>query len=216
MKILAIGDIHGEKKYFDAAADLIGSVDLVALCGDLAKGGDWKSAEDVLSCIERHTDRIVGVHGNWDGSEVCTILERRGYSIHGRGKIIDGVGFFGVGGSTQTPMNTASEYTEEEFSEFLEEGYREMSGAALSVLITHTPPHRVRDRTFIGIRGGSRSVRSFIENNKVDLCLAGHIHEAYGVEQFNQCIVANSGSFKKGRYSLIETGSAITVNQGRF
>ncbi len=216
MKILAIGDIHGEKKYFDAAADLIGSVDLVVLCGDLARGGDGKSAEDVLACIERHTDRIVGVHGNWDRSEVCALLERKGYSLHGRGTIIDGVGFFGVGGSTQTPMNTASEYTEEEFNVFLESGFRQVTGAAVSVLISHAPPHRVRDRTFLGIRGGSRAVRSFIENHNVDLCLAGHIHEAYGVEQFNRCIVANSGSFKKGRYSLIETGSAITVNQGKL
>jgi len=216
MKILAIGDIHGEEKYFDAAADLIGSVDLVALCGDLAKGGDRKSAEDILSCIERHTRKIIGVHGNWDRDEVCSLLESRGYSLHGKGKIIDGIGFFGVGGSSQTPMNTASEYSEEEFNEYLTAGYRQIAGAAISVLISHAPPHRVRDRTFIGIRGGSRTVRKFIEVNKVDLCLVGHIHEAYGVERFINCTVVNSGSFKKGRYSLIEIGNGITVEQGRF
>ncbi|HOT45938.1 MAG TPA: metallophosphoesterase family protein [Spirochaetota bacterium] len=216
MKILAIGDIHGEKKYFNAAADLIKSVDLVALCGDIARDGDWKSAEDVLSCIERYTDRIVGVHGNWDRSEVCAILERRGYSLHGRGTIIDGVGFFGVGGSTQTPMNTASEYSEEEFADFLSAGFKQIAGAAVSVLISHSPPHRVRDRTFIGIRGGSRAVRTFIENNGIGLCLAGHIHEAYGVEQLMGCQVANCGSFKKGRYSLVELTDSITVSQGRL
>ncbi len=216
MKILAIGDIHGEKKYFDAAADLIGSVDLVVLCGDLAKGGDWKSAEDVLSCVERQTTRIVGVHGNWDREEVRTLLERRGYSLHGRGRVIDGIGFFGVGGSTQTPMNTASEYTEEEFNDYLTAGFKQIRGAVASVLISHAPPHRVRDRTFLGIRGGSRAVRNFIEDNKIDLCLAGHIHEAYGIEQFNNCQVVNSGSFKKGRYSLIEIGSTISLDQGRL
>ncbi len=216
MKILALGDIHGEKKYFDAADDLIGSVDIVALCGDLAKGGDRKSAKDILSCIERTTTRIIGVHGNWDRLEVCSLLESRGYSLHARGRIIDGIGFFGVGGSTQTPMNTASEYTEEEFNGYLAEGFRQISGAAVSVLVSHAPPHHVRDRTFIGLRGGSRAVRDFIENNNVNLCLVGHIHEAYGVEQFNNCLVVNSGSFKKGRYSLIEIGSDITVNQGRL
>ncbi len=216
MRILAISDIHGEKKFFDAAADLIGSADLVALCGDIGKGGDRKSAEDVLSCIERYTTRIIGVHGNWDRDDVSSLLEDRGYNLHGRGRIIDGIGFFGVGGSSQTPMNTASEYTEDEFSEYLSAGYGQISNAASSVLISHAPPHRVRDRTFIGLRGGSRVVRKFIEDNKVDLCLAGHIHEAHGVERFNNCLVANSGSFKKGRYSLIEIGTAITVDQGKL
>ncbi|MBP7735009.1 MAG: metallophosphoesterase family protein [Spirochaetes bacterium] len=203
-------------KYFDDAADLIRSADLVVICGDLGKGGDWKSAEDVLSRIERYTGNIVGVHGNWDRREVCSLLEGRGYSLHGRGRIIGGIGFFGVGGSNQTPMNTASEYSEEEYNDLLTAGFRQIAGASASVLVSHAPPHRLRDRTFIGIRGGSRAIRAFIEQNRVDLCLAGHIHEAYGVERFNDCLVANSGSFKKGRYSLIDMGSPITVDQGRL
>lgn len=216
MKLFIIADIHGERRYIDAAADMISAADLVVICGDLGKGGDRKSAEEMLTGIERYTGNIVGVHGNWDMSDVCSLLEGRGYSLHGRGRIIGGIGFFGVGGSSQTPMNTASEYTEDEIGQFLAAGFRQIGGASAAVLVSHAPPHRVRDRTFLGIRGGSRAIRTFIEQNRVDLCLAGHIHEAYGVERFNDCLVANSGSFKKGRYSLIDMGSPITVDQGRL
>jgi uncharacterized protein len=216
MKIFVIGDLHGERKYIGAAAGLIGSADLVALCGDIAKSGDRASAETVLSEIEQHSKKIVAVHGNWDRDEVRILLESRGYSLHGRGRIINGVGFFGVGGSSQTPMNTASEYTEDEIRDFLSDGFSAVAGAGKKVLVTHAPPRHVRDRTFLGLRGGSKAVREFLDGTRIDLCLAGHIHEAYGSEMLNDCLVVNSGSFKKGRYSCIDLGDSFTVDQGKF
>lgn len=216
MKLFVIGDIHGEKKYFGAAAGMIGPADLVVVCGDLAKSGSRSSAEEVLSEIERHSRKIVAVHGNWDGDGVRSAIEARGYSLHGRGRIINGIGFFGVGGSSQTPMNTASEYSEDEIGEFLEQGYRAVAAAGTKVLVTHVPPRQVRDRTFLGLRGGSRAVRDFLERTEIDLCCVGHIHEAYGVERFNNCLVVNSGSFKKGRYSCIDIGDTVAVDQGKL
>lgn len=216
MKIFVIGDIHGEKKYIGAASEMIGSADLVVLCGDLARSGSRSSAEEVLSEIERYSRSIVVVHGNWDGDDVRSLLSARGYSVHGKGRIIDGVGFFGVGGSSQTPMNTASEYSEEEIAGFLDDGYRSVAAAGKKVLVTHAPPRQVRDRTFLGLHGGSRAVRDFLDGAAVDLCLAGHIHEAYGAERYHECLVVNSGSFKKGRYSSITLGDTVTVDQGKL
>lgn len=216
MKIFAISDIHGETGHFEAAAEMMRSADVVVISGDITKSRGEKSAEEILSCIERHAKKIVAVHGNWDGEETIHILEKKGYSVHGKGRIVDGIGFFGVGGSSQTPMNTVTEYTEEEISDYIMAGYRMVGGATGYVLVTHAPPRRVRDRTFIGLRGGSRSVREFLDNTRVDLCLAGHIHEAVGVESLNDCTVVNSGSFKKGRYSLVSMESPITVEQGKL
>jgi uncharacterized protein len=216
MKLFAISDIHGDAKFFGAAAGLIGTADCVVISGDIAKNGDRRSAEEVLSLVEEFSDNIVAVHGNWDRADVLALLDERGYSVHGRGIVREGVGFFGVGGSSQTPMNTASEYSEEEIAGFLEEGYRDIEGTALTVLVSHVPPRRVRDRTFLGLRGGSRAVREFLEQNRVDLCLTGHIHEAFGTENLAACTVINSGSFKKGRYSLVEIGTTVRVFQGKL
>jgi uncharacterized protein len=216
MKLFAISDIHGDAKYFAEAAGLIGTADLVVISGDIAKNGDRRSAEEVLSLVEQVSDNIVAVHGNWDRDDVLTLLDERGYSVHGKGVVREGVGFFGVGGSSQTPMNTASEYTEEEIDGYLEAGYRDIAGAVRTVLVSHVPPRRVRDRTFLGLRGGSRAVREFLEKNRVDLCLTGHIHEAFGSESLADCAVVNSGSFKKGRYSLVEIGTTVRVYQGKL
>ena len=216
MKIFAISDIHGEKKYFDAGAGLIQSADLVIVAGDLTNRGDRKSAGDILSRIEGYTDRIVAVHGNWDPDPVADLLRERGYSLHGRGRIIGGTGFFGVGGSNKTPMHMPSEYTDDELWKFLEAGYGEVRSAEKIVLISHAPPRKVRDKTFFGIHAGSSSISEFIQRNRVDLCITGHIHEAFGEEYLNGCIVVNSGSFRKGRYSTIDMGVSITVELGRL
>lgn len=216
MKIFAISDIHGETKHFDAAAGLMRAADMVVISGDIAKSGSLQSAKETLSMVEGITDAIMAVHGNWDRPEVLEYLDERGYNVHGRGIVRDGVGFFGVGGSSQTPMNTPSEYSEEEIAGFLEAGYREIAGAGRVVLVSHVPPRRVRDRTFLGLRAGSRAVREFLEKRPIDLCLTGHIHEAYGLESASGCMVVNSGSFKKGRYSIIEIGSTVRVKQGKL
>jgi Icc-related predicted phosphoesterase len=216
MKIFAISDIHGEKKYLNAAAELIGSSDLVVLAGDFSNIGNRKSAEELLSCIEQYNTNILAVHGNWDKKEVADLLEEKGYGIHGKGRIINGTGFFGVGGSNETPLNSASEYTEEAIMEFLETGYREIRDAESIVLISHTPPRKIRDKTFFGLSGGSASIANFVRRNHVDLCICGHIHEAAGIEYLDDCIVVNTGPIKKGKYSIIEIDDSVSVKLGKL
>ena len=161
-------------------------------------------------------DRIVAVHGNWDPGAVVDLLAERGYGLHARGRIIDETGFFGVGGSNHTTMNLPSEYSEDELRGFLEAGYAEVRSAKEIVLVSHAPPRDVRDKTYWGIHAGSASIAEFIRRNRVDLCITGHIHEAYGKESLNGCVVVNSGSFRKGRYSTIDIGASISVQLGRL
>ena len=53
------------------------------------------------------------------------------------------------------------------------------------VLVTHEPPHRVRDRCLRGTHVGSASLRSAVERMpaKPRLWLCGHIHEASGAAE---------------------------------
>jgi len=146
---------------------------------------------------------------------VKDFLEEKGYSLHGTGRILDGTGFFGAGGSSPTPMHTATEYTEEEIAQTLTAGYGQVKDAARVVLISHCPPRGVRDRSYLGFRGGSRSVRAFLEANPVSLCLCGHIHEAHGIERFHDTLVVNAGSFKKGRYATVDIAAEIAASPGR-
>jgi len=215
MKLFVISDIHGATTPIEKAALLIREADLVIIAGDITRSKTRAEAAEVIACLEQFTTRILAVHGNWDRLEVKDFLEEKNYSLHGRGLMLDGVGFFGVGGSSPTPLHTATEYTEQEIALILRTGYAQVQAAAQVVLISHTPPRGVRDRSFLGLRGGSKSVRSFLEEHPVSLCLCGHIHEAAGIEHFAKTIVANAGSFKKGRYLSVEIGSGIQVTPGR-
>lgn len=214
MKLFAMSDVHGDLRHFDAAATLMESADAVVLSGDLMRACSVRSAERVLARVEAHAKRIIAVPGNWDRDEVRLLLDERGYGVHGRGRIIDNIGFFGVGGSGHGPVRTGDGSVRRNIRDVLEEGYAQVEGAAHTILVTHAPPRGFVDRSFIGLRGGSRAVRDFIGFRRVDICLSGHIHEAFGVDRFNGCVVANSGSFKEGRYSLVEVRDAITVTQG--
>ena len=118
MKILAISDIHGEKRFFNSAAELMESVDIIAISGDITSNGKIEEAEEILSIIENYNNNILAVHGNWDKIEILDFFIEKGYNLHADGKIINNVGFFGAGGSSKTPMNTFTEYNDEEQSTF--------------------------------------------------------------------------------------------------
>ncbi len=216
MKIFAISDIHGATRSIEKAAHLIREADAVVISGDITHTKTRTEAKDVLACLEQYSKRILAVHGNWDREEVKDFLEEKGFSLHGRGRILDGTGFFGIGGSSPTPIPTATVYSEEEIARILQSGYEQVRQASRLVLISHAPPRSVRDRSFIGLRGGSHSVKSFLATHPVGLCLCGHIHEAHGIERFQNTLVVNTGSFKKGRYATIEIDATIAAAPGRL
>ena len=216
MKLFAISDIHGATKPIDNAATLIREADWVVIAGDITSARTRAEAADVIACLEQYSTRILAVHGNWDRLEVKDFLEEKGYSLHGKGRMLEGIGFFGLGGSSPTPIHTATEYTEKEIALTLQTGYEQVRQASQIVLISHVPPRGVRDRSFVfGLRGGSHSVKKFLETNPVTICLCGHIHEASGIERYQNTLVANSGSFKKGHYLTIEIGQDLVATPGR-
>ena len=162
MNIIAFSDIHGNIKAIDQISDQIRESDLVVISGDITRKGTKDEAAAVLKHIEQYNGNILAVHGNIDRSEVSELLEEKGYSIHNKCRTIRDIDFFGVGGSSPTPMNTPTEYSEEEIMKYLENGYRNINSGNLTILVTHAPPRGKRDRTFLGLRGGSKSIKEFL------------------------------------------------------
>ncbi len=211
MILFAISDLHGTAKKLEMVGNAVSSADIVVLAGDLTKTHSAEEAATQLDIISSYNPNIIAVHGNWDDLSVVDLLQKKNICIHGDGKIVRDTGFFGVGGSSPTPINTPSEYSEDEITSWLHEGYQKIKNAARKILVTHSPPRGVRDRTFFGMHAGSRAISSFLESHPVDLCICGHIHEAHGTEQFHHCKVVNTGSVKSGRYCTIYMGSRISV-----
>lgn len=215
MKLFVVSDIHGATKPINEAAPLIREADWVVIAGDITRTKTRAEAAEIIACLEQYTTRILAVHGNWDRVEVKDFLEEKNYCLHGKSRLLEGIGFFGMGGSSPTPMKTATEYTEKEIDLTLRTGYEQVREASQVVLVSHAPPRGIRDRSFIGLRGGSHSVKAFLEAHPIGLCLCGHIHEAAGIERFQRTLVANSGSFKKGHYLSVEIGAEIAATRGR-
>lgn len=216
MMIFHLSDIHGDISFLAALAHELKHAHVVALSGDITHNGDVAAARSIMEAIAALNSTIVAVHGNWDGPAVQEYLRESGYGVHGRGRIVEGIGFFGAGGCPASMFDFPSEYTEEELAALLGKGYGEIRGAAAAVLISHTPPKNCLDRTFLGIRAGSASVREFIEKSTVDLCLTGHIHESPGREVLNSCTVVNAGPFMKGRYALAALDPATGLGEVRL
>jgi Icc-related predicted phosphoesterase len=51
----------------------------------------------------------------------------------------------------------------------------------IDLLITHSPPQGILDKTHKDKSAGSKSLRTFVEAIKPKLHIFGHIHESHGV-----------------------------------
>lgn len=213
MLLLCLSDVHGEGAGIAGILERHPGVDAVVLAGDLTHLGGAAEAARVLEPLLAAGARVLAVPGNMDRPEVLGWLEERGLSLHGRGVTIDGIGFFGLGGSSPTPFGTPFEVGGSEAQTLLEAAWRASEGARLRVLVSHAPPHGTRlDRTRARLHAGSPIVRAFLERHDVALCVCGHIHEAEGEDAIGAARCVNPGALKSGCYALvsIEPGTGPT------
>lgn len=205
MRIIAFGDIHDRTENI-GKVERLSDADCVIITGDLTNFGGVGRAKKVIETVSRHNPNLYALPGNMDQRQVEGYVDELGINIHSKGVIIQGVGFFGVGGSNYTPFNTPTEYTEEEIKEFIRKGYEEIKHVKLKVLVSHAPPYNTKvDIVGGGHHVGSVSVREFIEKYQPQICLTGHIHEAVGKDIIGNTIILNPGMLANGGYvELVE------------
>ena len=74
----------------------------------------------------------------------------------------------------------------------------------VDILITHSPPWNVLDRTDRGENVGSRYLRGRLEYCfRPKLWVWGHVHEAYGMETFRNTTICVNASHVNGRYEPV-------------
>ncbi len=195
-RILFLTDLHGVEAYLPPLLTCEPEADLVLVGGDLTSFGRAPQAHAIVAPIVQAYETMRGVHGNVDFGDVRAFLEEGGWSLHGRGETVGGLGVFGCGGSNVTPMRTPTEYGEADIQATLEAGLACVSGASTKVVVSHTPPQ--------GKHVGSTAVRRFLESHDLALCLCGHIHEAMGIERVGHTLVVNPGAFCDGRYAVVD------------
>jgi Icc-related predicted phosphoesterase len=198
MRLIVFGDIHMNLGKFRKIPE-VETADCLLLTGDITHFGSRTDAEKVLAQVAAINRNILAVHGNLDRQDVADYLAETGISLHAHGRLLEGVGIFGMGGSNPTPFHTPIEYSEEELQGFLAAAYEAVREADCHILLSHTPPARTRaDRIRNGVHVGSIAVRRFIAEKQPELCLCGHIHEARSADVLGDTMVINPGMIRDG------------------
>jgi Icc-related predicted phosphoesterase len=206
MTFLTLGDIHNTVKWTPALEAAAESTGAVLLAGDLTSFGTPDDVAGILDDIARYNPTCWAIAGNCDSQEIEALLADRDIDLNGRGRLIgDTIGLCGVSGSNRTPFGTPLEFTEEELSATLLEGWKEIRDAATRIVVHHAPPYGTAcDRMLAGIHKGVRLFREFCDREQPELVICGHIHEARGTDTIGTTLVVNGGMAAKGHGTLIE------------
>jgi len=219
MKVLVVGDIHNDVENIIAYSDKIMEMDfdVIIAVGDFIDFNIPKGfvKEDMGNLIIEQLSilnkPILAVPGNFD-KDLIPLFEKRGINLHGKGKVIKNVGFYGYGGA-KTPFTTSLEPSEEELENGLEKAFGMLKKCDATVQITHSPPARTKlDIAYTGAHVGSEAVRKFIEKNQPTAAVCAHIHEARGVDEVGKTKIINSGRFPEGYCGMITIkGKEVSV-----
>jgi uncharacterized protein len=210
MRILVIGDMHNDvenlMQFLDMASEF--KFDLIVCPGDftdVAPRG-FSSVEVgrlILEELKSTGKPILAVPGNWD-DKMIPVFEREGVSIHGRGRVVGGIGFYGFGGA-KTPFGTSYEPGEDDIETGVMQAYEAVKDARIKVQVTHNPPYGTRcDMITSGTHVGSPVVRRLTEQLKPTVAVCAHIHEARGVDEIGPTKVINPGRFPEGYAGIVD------------
>ena len=191
-RLMVFSDIHNDARALQAAMAV--EADLYIAAGDLVNWG--RGLDKLAPWLVPKADKTYVMPGNHESAQdIADFCNRHGLNnFHGESLELGGFHIAGLGYSSPTPFATPGEYTEKEMAEQL----AKFAHLQPLILICHAPPYDTAlDRIHEGLHGGSRAVRTFIEQHQPEHFFCGHIHEAEGkVIQMGSTRAMNVG--KKG------------------
>jgi len=191
MKLLLFSDLHINKKLAKELVAKSSDVDVVIGAGDFAIV--HRGLEETISILKEIEKPSLVVPGNGETTEELIEACRDWNNcqvLHGKGTKLSGIDFYGIGGGIPvTPFGSWSyDFTEKEAEELLK------NCPENGVLISHSPPYQVLDKSSSGQHLGSTAVRNVIDHKTPKLLVCGHIHESGGRQHWvNNTLVVNAG-----------------------
>jgi Icc-related predicted phosphoesterase len=173
-RILAFSDMHLSGR---AAAEICAAApeaDLVVGAGDYCT--QRRGLGDAMALLAPALPKAVLVPGNAESAAELRAAAGPAAVLHGEAIKRAGLTLFGLGYAVpRTPFGAWScDLDEDEARALLDRMDRP------DILIVHSPPRGVADRTSAGASVGSTAVRAAIERTRPRLVLCGHIHDSWG------------------------------------
>jgi Icc-related predicted phosphoesterase len=191
MRLLLFSDLHCDAAAARRIVERSAAVDVLVGAGDFAsvrRGIDVCIA--VLRAIPKPAVLVPGNNESLDELREACRSWQHAHVLHGTGMAIDGIQFYGLGGGVPvTPFGPWSfDFTEEQASQLLADC---PTGC---VLVSHSPPKGVVDKSSSGRSLGSTAVLEAIRSKRPALVVCGHIHESAGqVASLDGTPVVNAG-----------------------
>ncbi len=181
LRVLAAGDIHGDRSLAERLADKAEKekVDLVILCGDLTYAE--QSTDNIVGPFVKKGKKVVLIPGNHETvatadflADLYGVTNLHGYSIR-----MGEVGLFGCGGANIGMFRL----NEKEIYDLLKKGHDKVREMKKNIMVTHVHPSGTKMERLTDIFPGSDGVRKAVEKFKPDFLLCSHVHEAEGIEE---------------------------------
>jgi len=182
IKILATGDLHGDKKAAERLAEKAEkeNVDYTIITGDFSFGGTY--FDNLIGPFAKRNKKVLLIPGNHETVATVKFLEAKYsnvFNMHDNAIKKDHLGIFGVGsaniGMFQMP--------EEKIFKSLEKNWKKIKGLEKTIMVTHVHPTGTLMEQFTNFFPGSDAVRFAIEKFQPTIALCSHVHEAHGLEE---------------------------------
>lgn len=193
MKIVCISDIHGKLDQVQMPPG-----DVLVVAGDLTMSGTIPQISKFnydLGKIKKLYHKVIVIAGNHDGlfqddpNLARSLIPNVDFYLNDDGCKIDGIKFWG---SAWTPF-----FYDWWFNAHRGEEIRrhwDLIPNDTDVLITHGPPFKILDEPPGGDNVGCEDLLDKVLKTKPKACIFGHIHNSYGIKNFNDTIFVNAST----------------------
>ena len=193
MKILAVGDIHGDTELVKELAERADKeqVDLVVICGDITQ--NEQSTDNLIGIFKQKVLLIPGNHESLATADFLAELYDC-KNLHGYAMNIEDIALFGCGSANIGLF----QLSENEIFETLKKGFSYSKEAKKKIMVTHVHPSSTMMDKFATLFPGSTGVKKAVDEFQPDILFCSHVHEAEGIEEkIGKTIVINVG--RKGK-----------------
>ncbi len=191
MRLLAFSDLHHARNRAETIVQASGEADLVICAGDFCN--HRQGLKDAMALLADLKAPMIAVPGNAESSEELAAAAGPDTTVlHGTGTTTQGLNIFGLGYAV--PVTPFGSWSCDLTEDFAEAQLNKCTKA--DILICHSPPKGIADRSSAGQSLGSTAVYAAAERLQPQVLLCGHIHDSWGQEgRIGATRVINLGPF---------------------